>query len=535
MKKIFYNANIYTMSEHLPKADYMIVEGDSILEVGKGLDKVFYLPSELIDMNGLTIIPGLNDSHIHLLYYANQLNIVDLAKAQSIAEIETLLKVKINSGQKESWIFGYGWNETLLTEKRYPFRYDLDRVTDSIPIFIQRVCGHIGIVNSAAIRQLGLDKMHDPPGGLIERYSDGTPTGTLKEDAVFIALQNMPIKSIQNNERFLENAIYKANSFGLTSVQPLDMIRDSLSWENIWDLYTELERENRLNIRTYLEADVYSTDDIKKLIDSGFKTGTGSLLVKQGAVKMYMDGSLGGGTAALFQPYSNEPDNKGVILHQDIEIQEMVNIAHSAGLQIAIHAIGDQAVFSSLIAIKSAQERYPRPNSRHRIIHCQVINEEILSLFKQLDVIADIQPRFLSSDLEWVEKKLGIERSKCAYAWKSFLKSGIKVAGGSDSPCDNINPFEGIYSAVTRKNLSRLPKNGWNPSEKLSVEEAVKLFTIDAAYASFEENIKGTLNKGKLADFIVLDKDPFRINPDEIKSIKVLQTYLSGERIFCRD
>ncbi|MCX7749128.1 MAG: amidohydrolase [Clostridia bacterium] len=532
MKKIFYNANIYTMNKHFPNADYMMVEGNSILEVGNGLNKAFYTSHELLDMNGLTIIPGLNDSHIHLLYYANHSNIVDLTKARVIDEIGMRLKEKIKKVQNEKWIFGYGWDESILAEKRYPLRDDLDKISDSIPIFIQRVCGHIAVVNSAAIGLMDLDKAQNPSGGLIDRSEDGTPTGVLKEEAMYMAFQKMPIKSIQNNARLLEKAIYDSNSFGLTSVQPLDMIQNSLNWEDIWNLYLELEKKKRLNIRAYLEADAYSPDDVNKLITAGFKTGKGSLLVKQGAVKMFMDGSLGGGTASLFQPYENEPGNKGMVIHEDAEIQEMVYLAHSAGLQIAIHAIGDQAIFSSLMAIKNAQECYPRSDTRHRIVHCQVVNKEILSLFKKLNVIADIQPRFLSSDLGWVEKKLGAERSKYAYAWKSFLKSNIKAIGGSDAPCDNINPFEGIYSAITRKNLNGLPENGWNPSEKLSVDEAVRLYTIDAAYASFEEKIKGTLEKGKLADFIVLDKDPYKIQPDDIKNIKVLQTYLAGRKIY---
>jgi predicted amidohydrolase YtcJ len=530
---IFINGNIITLEEN-KRAEAFCVRDGKFVEVGTNEDilKLRHDSEELIDFQGKTVVPGFNDSHMHFLNYAVFKSRVNLTEVTSIEEmIQKTKKYIADNGTSEGeWIVSRGWNQNHFKDGRLPDRYDLDKISTSHPIFFSRVCGHIGVANSKALELSGvLEGTNNPDGGVIDK-ENGKPTGILRENAMNFVFSNIPEMNKNDIKRVLQSAFIDALSCGLTTIHSEDM-GTAGNLKTLVEAYKELESEGELPLRIVLQLNLTTKSAIEEASSLGIKSRVGSERLNIGVLKLYQDGSLGGRTAAMEKPYE-DTDTDGVTIYTQPELDEVVLNAQKAGFQIAIHAIGDKGMRMILDSYEKLKQVYPSEDLRPIIIHCQFTNRDLLKRFKELGVIANVQPSFVMTDWPIVEKAVGKDRALDSYNWKTMLDMNIPVSFSSDAPIESFNPLLGIYAAVTRKDLKGTPAEGFYSEQNLTVVEALKAFTIGSAYANFEESIKGTIGKGKLADFVVLSENIMKIDPDSIKDIKVLSTYVGGERVF---
>ena len=524
-RRLFVNGRFYTLDAESRVAEAVAVQDGRIFAVGSAAEVkgLAGCEREIVDVAGRAVIPGLTDSHLHMLSFGQSLRRVNLSTVKSIAEIKRIVAEKVRAASPGGWVFGRGWDQDRLAEIRYPMRHDLDEVAPENPVILTRSCGHIVVANSYALRIAGVDETTpDPAGGVIDRDEHGKPTGILREASGLI-LRCVPEPGFDEMLSCLRDAMRAAVAAGLTSVHP----NDGASSESglIPELYSKLHGEGE-KLRVYWDIPQQYAGDI---FHSGYRSGSGNEFFKYGSLKLLIDGSLGGATAALDGSYADDPGNEGVLRMSELELAEIVERAHRAGMQVAIHAIGDRGLRYSLNAFEKAQAACPRPDPRHRIIHCQIMTSEQYPRFRKLGVVADIQPKFVTTDMLWAEKRVGAEKARTSYCWKTFLDAGVHAAGGSDCPVEPVEPMKGIYAAVTRKDMEGNPPGGWMPEQRLTVEQAIRLFAQGGPYAAFEEHLKGSLEKGKMADMVVLDDDPFRVHPDTIKDIKPVLTIVGGE------
>lgn len=534
MDMILFNGNIITVDGNNPKAEAVGISGNRVVFAGKNEEALSlkHSATEIIDLKGKTVVPGFNDSHMHLLSYAISLDMADLNDAAGIDDL--IGKVRIFIEEKNipegQWIQGRGWNQERFSEKRMPTRHDLDKISQNHPIVLARTCGHVCVANTMALVACGI--FNSPPavdGGSIDLDDDGIPTGILRENAMELVYRLIPPSDKYKIKHMISKAAKDCLRAGLTSIQTDDFGAIKGDFKDILDAYFELEKENKLPIRVSEQVLLPDMAKLEGFLKLGLKTGDGGEFFKIGPMKLLIDGSLGARTAALSEPYEDDKKTSGIAIYTQEELNRLVEKAHRKGMQVACHAIGDRAMEMVFTAYGNAIKKYPREDPRFRIIHCQITTKEILDKFKKYNVIADIQPIFVSSDLSIVEERVGKQRAEWSYNWKSLLERGVHVAAGSDSPVESFNPLWGIYAAVTRKTLGGFPENGWLPEQKLSVEQAVYLFTMGSAYCTYEENIKGSITPGKLADLVVLSEDVFGIPPDEIKNVQVEKTFVGGK------
>lgn len=537
MDMVLYNGNIFTADKGEKRAEAVAIKDGKITAVGTDEEVLGYKDSntKLINLEGKTAVPGFNDSHMHLLSYAVSLEKADLNGTKSIDEMKERVKnyIKRNNIPEGRWVLGMGWNHSFFKEKRLPSRQDLDEISQNHPIVLTRTCGHLCAANTRALKEAGIfDNPPEIEGGGIDVDRNGVPTGILKEKAQDLVYKIIP----PLNKREIKGLILKAAENclkeGITSVQTDDFEAVKSDFKDVLGAYFELDREKRLKVRINEQCLLPEMEKIQAFINMGYKTGYGSEFFKIGPLKLLSDGSLGGRTAALRMPYADDETTTGILIFSQDELDRLVEMGHLNGLQVAVHAIGDRAMDMALESFEKALSKYPKEDPRFRIIHAQITTRDIIEKFKKLDVIADIQPIFVSTDLAVVEERIGKERAKWTYNWKTFIDYGVHVAGGSDCPVEPFNPLYGIYAAVTRKNLDGYPENGWLPEQKLTVEEALYIFTMGSAYASFEENIKGSITPGKLADIAVLSDNIFEIEPDGIKDVNVEKTIVDGEIVY---
>jgi len=481
---------------------------------------------ETRDLGGKTVMPGFIDSHIHLLGFGLNLEQLSLVDVASVEELKEKVRERALETEEGGWIIGRGWDQDQFAEKRYPTRYDLDEVAGSRPVYLVRTCGHIAVASSKALEIAGITKdVEDPTGGAIDRDSRGEPTGVFRESALGLVQSCIPKADVEATETALAKGIQYVFSKGITSVHTND--GQGGFWETI-DLYRRVQGKG-FPLRVYWDI---PSEFFEDLSNSELRTKDGHDYFRIGAVKLFADGSLGGRTAALEFPYSDDPGNHGILVVSEEELMEAVYKAHIHGMQVAIHAIGDRAVRVSLDAIEYAQNRFPVYDLRHRIVHAQILSPELIARMKSLRVVADIQPKFISTDMRWAVDRVGTERMKWSYAWRTMLEEGIPLAGGSDCPVEPPDPLYGIYCAVTRKDMNGNPSSGFYPEQKMTVDEAVHLFTTGAAYAGHEENKKGRLSPGYLCDFVVLSDDIYCVDPEEIKDLEVLLTVVGGQVVY---
>ncbi len=520
------NANIHTMDTARPLARSLAVLGGKIVRVGSDADtKPLIGPAtRVIDAGGKTVIPGFNDAHLHFISGGMQLGLIDLRDARSREEFAARIKeysAKLKPGE---WILGGNWDHENWTPNDLPTRQLIDAAAPNNPVFVERLDGHMGVANSLALKLAGVTKeTKDVDGGLIVRDANGEPTGVLKDTAMGIVDRIIPPSSTAQLTAAAIAATDHAASLGVTSVQ-------DMSAGKAVSIYQELIRAGRLKTRIYAGNALF---DRQGLEDVGLQSAFGSPMLRVGSLKGFADGSLGSRTAWFFEPYNDDPSTSGIPRAEVLTtMKAAVADADKHGLQVMIHAIGDRSNATILDIYESViREDGPR-DRRFRIEHSQHLRPQDIPRFAKLGVVASMQPVHLTDDGRWAIDRLGSERLKGAYAFRSLLDSGAHLAFGTDWSVAPLNPLFGIQAAVTRRTTDGKNPNGWFPEQKITVDEAVRCYTLGSAYAEFQEDVKGTLSEGKLADLIVLSDDIFTINPAKIGEAKVLMTVVDGRVVY---
>jgi predicted amidohydrolase YtcJ len=481
--------------------------------------------TRVVELNGRLVVPGFNDAHVHFLSGGFGLLSVDLRDARDEAELARRIGEQARSLPKGTWIQEGNWDHESWPSKALPTRQLIDPVTPDHPVFVQRLDGHMALANSLALRLAGINhETRDPEGGTIIRDASGEPTGILKDNAEELVSRVIPEASREMNLRAARAALAEAARRGVTTIQDNSSV-DALP------TYQELRARGELTARMYVWR---YAEVMEPLVKAGVRSGLGDEWIRVGALKILSDGSMGSGTAAFFEPYADEPQTSGLLLHPVPELERMVREADAAGFQLAVHAIGDRANALVLDAFeKAARANGPR-DRRFRIEHAQVVRKQDLARYKALGVIASIQPSHCIDDMRWAEKRIGRARCRDAYNIRSFTAAGIPVAFGTDWFVEPLDPRLGLYAAVTRELPTGGPPGGWFPEEKITLEDAIDLYTRGSAYAEFAEKDKGTLEAGKLADLVVFAADLLQIPPREILTTPVDLTVVGGRVVYER-
>ncbi|QHI72384.1 amidohydrolase [Aminipila terrae] len=532
------NGIIYTMEQEGKTVEALGIKDGKIVFAGSNQEANNYSSANTVDLENRAVIPGMADSHMHMYAYCQNQTTVNLEQAKSMDEMIALMKEKAEKTPEGSWIKGSNFDQTKFKENRFPTRKDLDQVSTVHPIVIRRCCLHAIVANTKALELAGVGIGYDGgPGGIVEFDEDGMPNGILREQStkVFDEIIPDPLSDEAEKRRIFLKVLGDMSSKGVTAIHTYAA--------KIWrynediDTYGRLDKENELPVRVTVYLDeLFTPEDLTpEQKNDPFR------LVQFGGYKIFSDGSLGSRSAALQEPYSDNPDNRGFVVCGQEELNDKVLKAYENGLQPAIHAIGDRALDMTLTAIeetlritraKGMTEDEQKQRLPFRIIHVQMINDALLERMKKLPLILDIQPVFIGTDAHWVEERIGSQRAKGAYAWKTLKDAGMIQTGGSDCPVETYDPIAGIFSAVARCDKDGKPAGGYRPEEKLSVYEAIELFTKNVHYATGQQDYLGTLEVGKFADLVVLDRNPFTIDEMELKDIKVKQTYIAGKRVF---
>lgn len=541
MDLILFNGKIATIDSANSYVEAVAIKDGLIIKTGRDEDILSFRQdgTEIINLQGKLVLPGFNDSHVHLLNYAYSLKKVDCSHAKSIEEIIYLGKkyIKENNIKPGEWILGRGWNQIMFQEKREINRYDLDKISTENPISFTRICEHITVANSKALQVCEINKTSSQVvGGHFDIDTDGEPTGIFREAARYMIYEKIPNATKDEIKDMLKNAANVAASYGITSVHTDDFETFSdKNYEKIIQAYKELIHENELSIRVYAQCLLPNIDDLKNFIHSGYKTGLGDKYFKIGPLKLLTDGSLGARTALLHEPYTDDSTTRGISVFTQDELDDLVVTAHCNGMQILTHAIGDRAMDMCMNSFEKAMGACKIDDPRFGIVHLQIMNENIINRFSELDIIAYAEPVCVNNDLHMAEERVGPERIKTSYCYKTLLNKGIKMCLSSDCPVDSLNPMDTVYAAVNRKDYSGFPQDGWYPEERLSVKESVYSFTMGSAYASYEENVKGSIEEGKYADLVVLSKDIFNVDTNIIQDTEVVLTIMDGKIVYRRN
>ena len=470
-------------------------------------------------------MPGFNDAHVHLGGAAQDKISVQLTGAATIEELQKRLAASVAQHKEGEWITGSGWDHTLWPDKAFPTRQQLDAVSPKNPVILTHISGHVAVANSLALQLAGIVKTTpDPAGGKIARDENDQATGMLLEDsAMRIVRSKVPETTPEQIRQGLEMVLADVAQNGITSVQ------DNSEWEN-FAIYHQLKEEGKLTVR--ITEWLAFESPLGELRNERSEGGTSDPMLKTGALKGFMDGALGSRTAAMLAPYSDDTSTSGILTANVEEYRKMAIERDAAGFQINFHAIGDKANRAALDIFESVQKANRERDRRDRIEHAQVLAPEDMPRFAQLKVIASMQPSHETTDMRWAEQRLGPERSKGAYAWNSLLKSGAKLAFGTDYDVEELNPFRGLYACATRQLPDGTPAGGWQPQEKITLDECIRAYTIGSAYAQFEETKKGQLKNGQHADFIILSADLTKIPPSQYTQTKVLRTVVAGRTVY---
>ncbi|MBY7144912.1 amidohydrolase [Virgibacillus sp. NKC19-3] len=527
MKKIYTNGNIYTFDQTKPTVQSVVVDHGRFIDMGTTGDMLLHWngpDSKVINLEGKTVTPGLVDSHLHLSQIAHTFLHLDLTGVTSKQEMLKQIQLRATKLQPGEWLVGGGWDENLFTDgPAIPTICELNHVAPHNPVYLSRICMHASIVNTKALEMINYHpNMSLPVGGeIVLNGHTKEPTGLVLESASELFNQQIPEKSYEALKGAMRQAIQFALKKGLTSVHSNDPLYLG-GLAQTYQIYDELLNQEELGLRANL---LINHDFLDELRDMGMYAGYGNDTLQIGAVKLFADGAFGRRTALLSKSYEDDPGNNGEAMYDQEAMFNIVKRARDLSMPVAVHTIGDQALENVLNIL----DQFPSASYRDRLIHTQVLRQDLIKRLAQPSRIADIQPRFLASDFPWVEDRLGKRRIELAYAWKTLISAGVQCAGGSDSPVEPVDPLLGIHAAVTRKAPGE-NHAGWNPKEKLTMHEAFRLFTEMGAYPTNEETKKGTISRGKLADMTVYSMDPFQLeDADNLLHTTIEMTIISGE------
>jgi predicted amidohydrolase YtcJ len=533
---ILTNAKVYTSDNSQPRAEAVAVIGSRIVAVGSSaeVDAWRGAGTRVIDAGGKLVVAGFNDAHVHFMAASFGLASLHLKDASSAEEFVRRVGQYAQKIPRHEWIQGGNWDEQGWTTARFPTREMIDPVTPNNPAALNRYDGHTVLVNSLALKAAGITaQTADPPGGRIDRDAQGNPTGILRDAAQGLLSKAIPPPTHEQLVRAARRGLALAASVGVTSMQEMSNSEDDLG-VNV-AIYKELEERGELTARFYVAPAIAAWQNQARL---GVRHAFGSPYLRMGANKGFADGSLGSSTAYMFEPFSDDPRNHGLLTEQMQPLSKMRNLmlgADRAGQQLCIHAIGDQAISVTLDLFEAVAKADGDKDRRFRIEHAQHMAPKDFDRFARLNVIASVQPYHAIDDGRWAEKRIGQKRAATTYAFQTFLYHGVHLALGTDWDVAPLDPLQTVYAAVTRATLDGKNPEGWFPEEKLTVAQAVDAYTMGSAYAEFQEKDKGSITRGKLADMVILSDDIFTIDPKLIREVKVDTTIVGGKVVFERN
>ncbi|MDQ6870517.1 MAG: amidohydrolase family protein [Gemmatimonadota bacterium] len=528
------NGRIYTVDNARPVVTALAARGGRVVFVGSDAEaKVLVSAStRLIDLHGATVVPGIIDAHAHLVGLGNMLRRVNLAGSTSYQEVIDRVRAWAKDTRPGEWILGRGWDQNRWTNKEFPTHGAISRAFPNNPVVLERIDGHALLVNAKAMELAGITSgTAEPSGGRIVKLASGSPSGVFIDNAKDLVYRAMPAATRAEIRKAILAAIDECNRWGLTG------IHDPGEDPQIIAIYEELAQAGQYNLRNYV-----------MISDPGDPTGPAALdnpYLRRGpqsalydghlwirAIKLYADGALGSRGAAMLAPYSDDPTNSGLLVSQPAHMRAWAEAALRRGFQLNVHAIGDRGNRNVLDAFEAALRTVPAADHRFRVEHAQVISPEDIPRFAKLGVIPSMQATHQTSDMRWVESRLGPVRVLGAYAWRSLLNTGVVIPNGTDFPVEEVNPLLTFHAAVTRQDPTNWPAGGWHPEQKMTREEALQSMTIWPAYAGFQESMLGSLTPGKYADFVVLDRDIMRVPDTEILGARVVSTWIGGKRVY---
>jgi len=526
---IIVNANIRTMDRNRPSAEALAVYQNRIVALGSSSEirKLADSHTRVIDAKGQLVLPGFNDAHVHFMSGGFQLASVDLRDANTPQEFAERIRAFATKLPQGRWITGGDWDHERWPDARLPTKELIDPFTPNTPVFVNRLDGHMALANSVALKLAGVTReTKDPDGGVIVRDpKTGEPTGVLKDAAQSFVWKVIPAATFEEKLTAARAATNHAASLGVTSVQDVSAGTDVGVYQTLLD-------RGDLKTRVYAVWPLPSWDHLAR---TGVRAHFGSAMLRTGGLKGFADGSLGSTTAWFYEPYLDAPDTSGILsdeMFPEGAMLERVRSADRAGLQVMIHAIGGRANESILSIYEKVEKENGQRDRRFRIEHAQHLRSQDIPRFARDQVIASMQPYHAIDDGRWAEKRIGRERAKTTYAFRSLLDAGVTLAFGTDWTVAPLNPMLSVYAAVTRRTLDGKRPEGWVPEQKISVEEAVRAYTSGSAYAEFQESVKGTITPGKLADLVILSRDIFKIDPNEIDKVRVVMTIMDGRVVY---
>jgi predicted amidohydrolase YtcJ len=529
---IILNARIWTVDSSQPEAQSVAILGDRIVAVGSNPQvEVWRGPhTRVFDAGGRRLLPGFNDAHVHFAEGGAQLDNVELNDATSPQEFARRIRERAAKTAKGEWVLGGDWDETKWNPAELPTKELIDAATPETPVAVNRYDGHMVLANSLALKLAGITaQTPDPDGGVIVRDKNGNPTGGLKDAAQDVLFKAIPPLTHDRRRHAIERALEHAASLGVTSVQNMNPDYADVA------IYSELLDEGKLTTRIYAAPLIPQVDDQVKI---GIRRAFGGPYLRMGAVKAYADGSLGSATAYFFEPFDDQPGNRGLLsdeMHPISLMRDRMMRADAAGLQICTHAIGDAGISTILDIYAEIEKQHGSGDRRWRIEHAQHMAAKDFERFAQLHVIASVQPYHAIDDGRWAERRIGRDRSSRTYAFRTFLDHSVRLALGTDWNVAPLNPMLTLYAATTRATLDGKNPNGWFPEQKLTIKEAIEAYTMGSAYAEFQEHEKGSITPGKLADMVLLSDDVLNVDPVKIRDVKVLKTWVGGKLTYDAD
>ena len=527
---LYLHGRIYTNDLQHPWAQAMAIRGDKIICVG-AISQVMTecggsdAKVDTIELHQKFVMPGFNDAHMHLGYAGEGMLSVRLYGAASIEELKRHLAASVATHKPGEWITGTGWDHTLWPEKQFPNKWELDDVAPNNPVLLTHVSEHVAVANSLALKIAELDNnTPNPQGGEFERNASGELTGMLKEGPALARVRSrIPDPTDEQRRRGLTLVLADLAKNGITSAQ------DNSEWED-FRAYKQIKDDGKLTVR--ITEWLHFVEPVNDLQNKRAEGGTTDPWLKTGALKFVADGALGSRTAAMLEPYSDDPKSTGILIMEPDKLKTMAIERDKAGFQINIHAIGDRTNRIVLDVFEAVAKANGPRDRRDRIEHAQVVAPEDIPRFAKLKVIASMQPSHQTTDMRWAESRIGPERVKGAYAWASLEKNGARLAFGTDYPVEVVSPFRGLYACVTRQLPDGTPAGGWQPQEKISLDDCIRAYTSGSAYAEFAEGKKGELKAGEYADFLILSNDLTKVPPSEYVKTEVLQTVVGGRTVY---